>query len=170
MLIGIRLTYRADTAATVTQLYKPWGEVRYSSGTLPTDYILPCTQDRLFTGQYSHTDDFGLMYYNTRWYDPVLGRMAQVDSIVRNPYNPLAYDHYAYTYNNPVKYTDSSGHCIDSSGNMIPNQEPFGDSGPCDGGGASDTPNNPDNDTDGDGIPELPDPSASHPSYEFYPC
>ncbi|HNB51027.1 MAG TPA: hypothetical protein PK530_03745 [Anaerolineales bacterium] len=49
---------------TVTQLYKPWGgrkrestssrfRVRYQSSTLPTDYILPCNQDRLYTGQYS---------------------------------------------------------------------------------------------------------------------
>ncbi len=74
MFIGIRPTYRTDTAATVTQLYKPWGEVRYASGTLPTDYT--------YTGQYSHTADFGLMYYNARWYDPALGRFAQADTIV----------------------------------------------------------------------------------------
>ncbi|MBE7435985.1 MAG: hypothetical protein HS100_18860 [Anaerolineales bacterium] len=35
-----------------------------------------------FTGQYSYTADFGLMYYNARWYDPALGRFTQADSIV----------------------------------------------------------------------------------------
>lgn len=124
MLIGTSLTYRADTAATVTQLYKPWGETRYSSGTLPTDYT--------YTGQYSHTDDFGLMYYNARWYDPALGRMAQADTIVPGAGNPMAWDRYSYAGNNPMRYTDPSGHwyydpgcdCLvdteDNSGNENP--------------------------------------------------
>jgi RHS repeat-associated protein len=41
------------------------------SGVIPTDYA--------YTGQYSHTADFGLMFYNARWYDPSLGRFAQVN-------------------------------------------------------------------------------------------
>jgi hypothetical protein len=41
--------------------YKAWGEERYSSGTNPSEYT--------YTGQYSYTDDFGLMYYGARWYD-----------------------------------------------------------------------------------------------------
>ncbi len=103
MLLGIRLTYRADTAATVTQLYKPWGEVRYSSGTLPTDYT--------YTGQYSHTADFGLMYYNARWYDPALGRFAQADTMVPTAsQGTQAWDRFAYGLNNPSRYVDPSGH------------------------------------------------------------
>jgi len=54
--------------------YKAWGDVRYASGTNPTDYT--------YTGQYSHTADFGLMFYNARWYDPSLGRFASADTIV----------------------------------------------------------------------------------------
>jgi RHS repeat-associated protein len=54
--------------------YKPWGEVRYASGATPTDYT--------FTGQYSHVDDFGLYFFNARWYDPVSGRFAQADSLI----------------------------------------------------------------------------------------
>ncbi|GAB4582093.1 MAG: hypothetical protein Fur0022_48460 [Anaerolineales bacterium] len=68
------VTANYDGTSPLTQLYKPWGEVRYQSGTLPTKYT--------YTGQYSHTADFGLMYYVARWYDPVLGRFAQADSIV----------------------------------------------------------------------------------------
>jgi hypothetical protein len=33
-------------------------------GTPPTGYT--------YTGQYSNTADFGLMFYNARWYDPYL--------------------------------------------------------------------------------------------------
>ena len=41
--------------------YTAWGEVRSSTGTTPTD--------RTYTGQRSYTGDFGLMYYNARWYN-----------------------------------------------------------------------------------------------------
>ena len=87
-------------------LYKPWGEVRYQSGTIPTNYT--------YTGQYSHTADFGLMYYNARWYDPSLGRFAQADSIVQRPGNPSDWDRYVYTRNNPINYIDPTGHLTES--------------------------------------------------------
>lgn len=54
--------------------YKAWGEVRYTSGTTATKYT--------YTGQYSNMDDFGLMFYSARWYDPALGRFAQADTVV----------------------------------------------------------------------------------------
>ncbi|NOH04086.1 MAG: hypothetical protein HND47_20010 [Chloroflexi bacterium] len=82
--------------------YKAWGEVRYSSGTSPTDYT--------FTGQKSYTDSFDLMYYNARWYDPYLNHMTQPDSIVPDPYNSQDYDRYAYARNNPLRYNDPTGH------------------------------------------------------------
>ncbi|KXK10958.1 MAG: YD repeat-/RHS repeat-containing protein, partial [Chloroflexi bacterium OLB14] len=78
------------------------GEIRYSSGANPTDYT--------FTGQFSYADDFGLMFYNARWYDPSLGRFAQADTIV--PSGVQGYDRYAYVNNSPVIYTDPSGHKI----------------------------------------------------------
>jgi len=82
--------------------YEPWGQVRYQSGSLPTRYT--------YTGQYSYMDDFGLMYYHARWYDPALGRFAQADTIVPGAGSPLAWDRYAYVNNNPLRYTDPSGH------------------------------------------------------------
>jgi len=80
--------------------YKAWGEVRYNWGSTPTDYQ--------FTGQYSHQSDFGLMFYNARYYDPALGRFASPDTIV--PGGVQGLDRYDYTGNNPVNYTDPSGH------------------------------------------------------------
>ena len=83
-----------------------------------------------YTGQYSNTADFGLMYYNARWYDP-LGRFAQADTIV--PAGVQGYDRYAYVNNNPVRYTDPSGHYAcgdgeahDCDGNgQDPNADPY---------------------------------------------
>jgi hypothetical protein len=48
------------------------------------------------------------MFYNARWYDPALGRMAQADTIV--PGGVQGLDRYAYVNNSPVMYTDPSGH------------------------------------------------------------
>jgi RHS repeat-associated protein len=79
--------------------------VRYASGTTPTDYT--------YTGQYSYASDFGLMFYNARWYDPYITQFSQPDSIIPDPYNSQDWNRYAYARNNPLRYTDSSGHCID---------------------------------------------------------
>ncbi|MEA3439509.1 MAG: RHS repeat-associated core domain-containing protein, partial [Chloroflexota bacterium] len=97
------VSYRVSDGYTITQFYYPWGGVRSGpENVLPTDYT--------FTGQRTEVDSFGLMYYNARWYDPALGRFAQADSIVPSPGNPLAWDRYSYSNNNPLTYIDPSGY------------------------------------------------------------
>ncbi len=54
----------------------------------------------------------GLYDYRARWYAPALGRFIQPDTIVPNPGDPQALNRYSYAGNNPVRYTDPSGHCI----------------------------------------------------------
>jgi len=78
--------------------------VRASNGTTPTNYT--------YTGQYSNMGDFGLMFYNARWYDPSIGRFAQADTLIPSNQGVQAWDRYAYSNNNPLLYTDPSGHCI----------------------------------------------------------
>jgi RHS repeat-associated protein len=56
--------------------------------------------------------DFGLMFYNARWYDPAIGRFAQADTLIPSNQGVQAWDRYAYSNNNPLLYTDPSGHCI----------------------------------------------------------
>jgi RHS repeat-associated protein len=85
--------------------YKAWGETRYASGTTPTKYQ--------YTGQYSYVSDFGLHFYNARWYDSSLGRFAQADTIIPEQSQGVqAWDRFAYTNNNPIRYTDPSGHSL----------------------------------------------------------
>ncbi len=48
-----------------------------------------------------------------RRYDPVLGRFIQPDTIVPDPGDPQALNRYSYVGNNPVRYTDPSGHCVE---------------------------------------------------------
>jgi RHS repeat-associated protein len=53
--------------------------------------------------------DFGLMFYNARWYDPTLGRFNQPDTVISS--NVQGLDRYAYVYSNPIKFSDPTGHC-----------------------------------------------------------
>jgi hypothetical protein len=56
-----------------------------------------------------------LHFYQSRWYDPVVGRFLQPDSIVPEPGNPQSLNRYAYVGNNPVKHTDPSGHWLETA-------------------------------------------------------
>ncbi len=49
---------------------------------------------------------------NGRVYDPDLGRFLSADSIVQFPNNSQSYNRYSYVLNNPLSYTDPSGHFI----------------------------------------------------------
>ena len=69
--------------------------------------------DKLFTGQREITG-LGIYHYGARFYSPKLGRFLSADSIVPNPANPQDFNRFSYVRNNPVRYTDPSGHyCLD---------------------------------------------------------
>ena len=87
------------------QRYKPYGEVRWSSGAgMPTD--------KQFTSQIRLTEGYvGTLYdYVARAYDPVLGRFISADTIVPGAGNSQALNRYAYTLNSPLRNRDPSGH------------------------------------------------------------
>ncbi|MFZ1598002.1 MAG: RHS repeat-associated core domain-containing protein, partial [Anaerolineae bacterium] len=87
---------------TNTELrYYPWGGGRHVVGTTPTSFN--------FTGQRKDGGS-GLLFYNTRWYDPTVGRFIQADTIVSNPGDPQNLNRYAYAANNPLRFVDPSGH------------------------------------------------------------
>jgi len=66
-----------------------------------------------FTGQ-RNEGGFGLMDYNARYYSSSLGRFISADTIVPGAGNPMAWDRFAYSLNNPIRFTDPSGHaCYD---------------------------------------------------------
>ncbi len=52
----------------------------------------------------------GLVNMNARLYDPVLGRFISADTVVPAAGNMQAYNRYAYVLNNPLAYTDPTGH------------------------------------------------------------
>ncbi len=106
-----------------------WGEENLSDVT-----FMPLCESRADAGSLAGTDktyisspsaasgtgqrdvpDTGLMDYKARMYSPWLGRFIQPDAIVPGAGNSQAWNRFSYTLNNPVNYTDPSGHkaCID---------------------------------------------------------
>jgi RHS repeat-associated protein len=85
-----------------TDVYKAWGEDRNPDSTLPTPYR--------YTGQRDDGGLGGLLFYNSRYYDPSLGRFSQPDTIVPDAGSPMDWDRYAYSSNNPINYNDPTGH------------------------------------------------------------
>ena len=102
------------------------GFVDQAGNTVATNYYYPYGGNRggtafsglstkRFTGQYHESSlpgGEGLSYYNARWYDAQLGRFLSADTIVPGAANPQAFNRYSYVFNNPMKYTDPTGHCI----------------------------------------------------------
>jgi len=90
------------------QAYYPYGAIRPITPTSPCGETVPT--DFGFTGQRRDASS-GLMYYGARYYDAGLGRFVSADTIVPSAGNPQTLNRYSYTYNNPVRYTDPTGHC-----------------------------------------------------------
>lgn len=81
--------------------YHPFGSTRLESNTT--------LDSHKYTDQ-EQDSETGLYNYNARLYDPDLGRFMSPDSIVPDPTNPQSLNRYAYVLNNPLNYTDPSGH------------------------------------------------------------
>jgi len=141
---SVSATSNAAGTVAEAQNFDPWGALR-SGGITSTEFN--------YTGQRKDAGT-GLLFYNARYYDPVLGRFTQADSIVpgtshraltvdyheggfRNaaaaennqgfwfqlsdrerkdakaPWGtdaPQELNRYSYVNNNPLRYTDPSGH------------------------------------------------------------
>ena len=57
------------------------------------------------------TDPTALVYLRAKYYDPSIGRFLTADSIVPDPLKSGGWNGYIYVGNNPIAFTDPSGHC-----------------------------------------------------------
>jgi RHS repeat-associated protein len=98
------LTTNASGGFVARQKFDAWGNVRgaASNGSMPTDIS--------FTGQRGNFE-IGLIYFKARFYVPSLGRFASADTIVPNSADPQSLNRLSYSYNNPIRYVDPTGHC-----------------------------------------------------------
>ena len=81
--------------------YYPFGGAQSDSGAVSMTYKYTSQEFDAETGLYN---------YNARLYNPSLGRFISPDAIVPDPSNPQAFNRYSYVINNPIMYTDPSGH------------------------------------------------------------
>ncbi|MFD3259968.1 RHS repeat-associated core domain-containing protein [Paenibacillus lentus] len=83
--------------------YDIWGNPEHEEETVPNIFR--------YSGEYwDATTD--LQYLRARWYDPNAGRFVSKDSYEGDITNPLSQNLYTYVHNNPLIYTDPSGHAI----------------------------------------------------------
>ena len=68
-----------------------------------------------YTGK--ELDNTGLYYYEARYYDATVGRFLSADTLVPNPEDPQDLNRYSYVDNNPLRYTDPSGHAVSCATN-----------------------------------------------------
>jgi RHS repeat-associated protein len=94
-----------------TQLYGPYGNQRYTTGSLPTSLG--------YAGQRADSVT-GLDYDVARYYDPVVGQFLAADTVQGNEQGQ---DPYAYVRGNPETRTDPTGH------RYVPIADPLDDTG-----------------------------------------
>ncbi len=94
------LTTDASGAKTSELRYTPYGKVRYSRASMPTDRRF---QGQLSVGTFA---DFG-----ARFDDPTLGRFLSPDSIVPGAGDPQSFNRYSFVRGNSLSRVDPSGPC-----------------------------------------------------------
>ena len=102
---GSVLTTFNASAIQGEQNYGPYGNQRYTQGTIGTD--------KGYTGQFQDAVS-GLDYYNARYYDPVAGVFLSPDS---KQGNVQGMDPYTYVGGNPTTRTDPTGQRIECAPN-----------------------------------------------------
>jgi RHS repeat-associated protein len=107
-----------DTSGTrvASARYWPFGGLRSSTGTLPTD--------RLFTGQIRDLVNDAIYFFKARYYDATIGKFHTAEGVVPRAGNPQALNRYAYGLNNPLRLNDPTGHVYDDPNDGTYKQNP----------------------------------------------
>jgi len=77
---------------------------------------------KLRKGAYDYTNEYtsqGLIYLRARYYDPATGRFLTKDPFPGITNQPASLHPYQYAANNPINYTDPTGHCIFGLDTMV---------------------------------------------------
>ncbi len=96
---SVRQIANANAQVTYTSAYDPYGVVTQASGASQTAYG--------YTNEYTSQ---GLVYLRARYYAPYLNQFIQPDTIVPDPRIPADWNKYTYVRDNPINYTDPTGH------------------------------------------------------------
>ncbi len=86
-----------------TYYYDVWGNI------LEKNESEQITNPYRYAG-YQYDDDTGLYYLNARYYDAKIARFLTEDTVTGDRNDPLSLNRYAYCHNDPIRYTDPTGH------------------------------------------------------------
>lgn len=103
-----------ETGAVTERLsYDAWGRHRHGNDWTddPTCTSGSATTTRGFTGA-EEMDAVCDVNLNARVYDPTIGRFLSPDSVTETVFDLQVLNRYSYVGNNPLSYTDPSGHCF----------------------------------------------------------
>jgi RHS repeat-associated protein len=106
-----------DSAADVLvrESFSPFGARRGSNWqSIPTTQDYSAIQSSTRQGFTGHEmlDSVGLIHMNGRVYDPTLGRFLSADTVIQSLGATQSINPYSYAWNEPLRYTDPSGHSI----------------------------------------------------------
>ncbi|WP_176835548.1 MULTISPECIES: RHS repeat protein [unclassified Paenibacillus] len=121
---GNQLVARVDAAGTkMYYMHNGHGDVVglvNAAGQVVNSYTYdiwgnPVTTQETVAQPFRYSGEFwdsstGLQYLRARWYDPSVGRFINEDTYEGDISNPLSLNLYTYVSNNPLRYTDPTGH------------------------------------------------------------
>jgi RHS repeat-associated protein len=91
--------------------YDAWGKQRHADGSDAACGAITNATTRGFTNQ-EQMPVGCTVNLNARLYDPSIGKFMAADSIIPDPFNGQSFNRYAYVTNNPLSFTDPTGHDI----------------------------------------------------------
>lgn len=111
--------YHLDAVGSVRAVTNQSGQVVRRHDYFPfgdgSDGTTPGKDPHRFAGQ-ERDPETGLDYFGARYYASRTGRFTTVDPVItldENLVDPQRWNRYAYVRNNPLRYTDPEGRCID---------------------------------------------------------
>jgi len=84
-----------------TYYYDAFGNILEHTGT---------AESNITYAGYQYDKETGLYYLNSRMYDPKIARFIQEDTYLGDPNDPLSLNLYTYCHNEPLMYSDPTGH------------------------------------------------------------
>jgi len=97
---SVRQLTDSSGVVQMAQTFDPYGNIYSKAGSASTEWG--------FTGQ--QTDSNGFVFLRARYYNPSQGQFFQLDSVMGDSQRPLSLNPYIYSLDNPVLYTDPTGH------------------------------------------------------------
>lgn len=120
---GNNLLSRNVSATTLYYMYNGHGDVTAlidATGTKQASYYYDAfgnvmeqtgtVNNNILYAGYQYDKETGLYYLNSRMYDPVTARFMQEDTYRGKANDPLSLNLYTYCHNEPLMYSDPTGH------------------------------------------------------------